>query len=129
MGGENAASFSISYRQKEFIWKGADMNKGTRIRTALAIATSVNMALATIDVAEFGNEKATMAYKVISVLVNAVVVGLVAYYNNDYTVEGETGTKITREMKELRDHIPLTTEEPEDSFIVEEESEVDNGEE
>lgn len=105
------------------------MNSGTKIRTALAIATSVNMALATIDVAQFGNEKAAMAYKVISVLVNAVVVGLVAYYNNDYTVEGATGTKITREMKELRDHIPLTAEEPEDSFLEEEESEVENGEE
>ena len=103
------------------------MNNGTKIRTALAIATSVNMALATIDVAQFGNEKVNMAYKVISVLVNAVVVGLVAYYNNDYTVEGETGTKITREMKELRDHVPVTVDEPEDSHIVESESEVQNG--
>lgn len=104
------------------------MNNGTKIRTALAVATSINMALATIDVAQFGNEKVNMAYKVISVLVNAVVVGLVAYYNNDYTVEGATGTKITREMKELRDHVPMTAEEPEDSHI-EEESEVQNGEE
>lgn len=104
------------------------MNNGTKIRTALAVATSINMALATIDVAQFGNEKVNMAYKVISVLVNAVVVGLVAYYNNDYTVEGATGTKITREMKELRDHVPMTAEEPEDSFI-EEESEVEDGKE
>ena len=103
------------------------MNNGTKIRTALAVATSINMALATIDVAQFGNEKVNMAYKVISVLVNAVVVGLVAYYNNDYTVEGETGTKITREMKELRDHVPVTVDEPEDSHIVESESEVQNG--
>jgi len=105
------------------------MNNGTKIRTALAVATSINMALATIDVAQFGNEKVNMAYKVISVLVNAVVVGLVAYYNNDYTVEGATGTKITREMKELRDHVPMTAEEPEDSFIEEEESEVEDGKE
>ena len=105
------------------------MNSGTKIRTALAVATSVNMALATIDVAQFGNEKVNMAYKVISVLVNAIVVGLVAYYNNDYTVEGETGTKITREMKELRDYVPQNVEEPEDSFIEEEESEVEHGEE
>lgn len=103
------------------------MNNGTKIRTALAVATSVNMALATIDVAQFGNEKVNMAYKVISVLVNAVVVGLVAYYNNDYTVEGETGTKITREMKELRDHVPVTVEEPEDAHVTE--SEVQDGDE
>ena len=105
------------------------MNNGTKIRTALAVATSINMALATIDVAQFGNEKVNTAYKVISVLVNAVVVGLVAYYNNDYTVEGTVGTKITREMKELRDHVPVTVEEPEDSHIVESESEVQNGDE
>ena len=100
------------------------MNNGTKIRTALAIATSINMALATIDVAQFGNEKVNMAYKVVSVIVNAVVVGLVAYYNNDYTVEGSVGTAITREMKELRDHVPMTVEEPEDA-----ESEVQNGDE
>ena len=111
------------------------MNNGTRIRTALAVATSINMALATIDVAQFNNEKVNMAYKVVSVIVNAVVVGLVAYYNNDYTVEGATGTKITRQMKELRDHIPETVEEPEDSEVFEDveddyiESEVAHGDE
>lgn len=93
------------------------MNNGTKIRTALAVATSINMALATIDVAQFGNEDVNMAYKIISVIVNAIVVGLVAYYNNDYTVEGATGTKITREMKELRDYVPTTVEEPEDSEV------------
>lgn len=103
------------------------MNNGTKIRTALAIATSINMALATIDVAQFGNESVNMAYKVISVIVNAIVVGLVAYYNNDYTVEGATGTKLTRDMKEMRDYIPMTAEEPEDSFV--EESEVAHGDE
>lgn len=93
------------------------MNNGTKIRTALAVATSINMALATIDVAQFGNENVNMAYKVISVLVNAIVVGLVAYYNNDYTVEGATGTKITREMKEFRGFEPVTVEEPEDASL------------
>lgn len=75
------------------------MNNGTKIRTALAIATSVNMALATIDVAQFGNEKVNTAYKIISVIVNAIVVGLVAYYNNDYTEEACIGTGLTRQLK------------------------------
>lgn len=111
------------------------MNNGTKIRTALAVATSINMALATIDVAQFGNEEINTAYKVLSVIVNAIVVGLVAYYNNDYTVEGATGTKITRQMKELRDHVPMTADEPEDSEILEDiedeyiESEAQNGNE
>lgn len=78
------------------------MNTGTKIRTALAIATSVNMALATIDIAQFGNETANLVYKVISVIVNAVVVGLVAYYNNDYTEVAAEYTGAMRLEKEIR---------------------------
>lgn len=52
-----------------------------------------------------------------------------AWKNHDFTVEGDTGTKITREMKTLRDFVPRNVEEPEDSFIEEEESEVQNGDE
>ena len=47
--------------------------------------------------------------------------------NHDFTVEGDTGTKITREMKELRDFVPQNVEEPEDAHVTE--SEVQNGDE
>ena len=105
------------------------MNNGTKIRTILVIATCLNTALMATDVAQFHNETINLVYRIASVILNFVIVACATYYNNDFTVEGETGTKITREMKELRDHIPLTAEEPEDSFIEEEESEVENGEE
>jgi SPP1 family holin len=104
------------------------MNNGTIIRTILVIATCLNTALMATDVAQFHNETINLVYRIASVVLNFVIVACATYYNNDFTVEGATGTKITREMKELRDHVPMTAEEPEDSHI-EEESEVQNGEE
>lgn len=104
------------------------MNYGTIIRTVLTIATCLNTALLATDVAQFGNEKVNTAYRIISVILNFIIVACATWYNNDYTVEGATGTKITREMKALRDYEALTTEEPDDADI--EESEVDeDGEE
>ena len=105
------------------------MNNGTIIRTILVIATCLNTALMATDVAQFHNETINLVYRIASVILNFVIVACATYYNNDFTVEAQTGTKITREMKELRDYIPMTAEEPEDSFIEEEESEVENGEE
>lgn len=104
------------------------MNSGTIIRTILTVATCLNTALLATDVAQFGNEKVNTAYRIISVILNFIIVACATWYNNDYTVEGATGTKITREMKALRDYEALTTEEPGDAEV--EESEVDeDGEE
>ena len=80
------------------------MNKGTRIRTILGILTTINTVLALTDVAQFGNEKLTFWSKVVSVIVNAIVVGINTYYNNDYTEAACQGTAITRQIKaEQRD--------------------------
>ena len=75
-----------------------------------------------------------MIYNIISVAVTIIAGAFALYYNNDFTVEGATGTKITRQMKALRDFEPETVEEPEDSYvededIFEDESEVEDGEE
>ncbi len=53
-------------------------------------------------------------------ILNFIIVACATYYNNDFTVEGQTGTKITRQMKELRDHVPMTADEPEDAETFEE---------
>ena len=98
------------------------MNSGTIIRTILAIATCLNTALLATDVAQFGNEKVNEAYKIISVILNFVIVACVTWFNNDYSVEADTHTKLMRQAKELRDYVPVTVDEPEDS-------EVDDGEE
>lgn len=75
------------------------MNRGTKIRTILAFLTTINTVLAVTDVTQFGNEKLNLAYKIISVIVNALVVGINTWYNNDYTPEACIGTGIARQLK------------------------------
>ena len=75
------------------------MNRGTKIRTVLAVLTTINTVLAVTDVTQFGNEKLNLAYKIISVIVNAAVVAINTYYNNDYTEEACLGTAMTRQLK------------------------------
>lgn len=103
------------------------MNNGTIIRTILVIATCLNTALMATDVAQFHNETINLVYRIASVILNFVIVACATYYNNDFTVEAQTGTKITREMKELRDFVPQNVEEPEDAHVTE--SEAQNGDE
>ena len=94
------------------------MNKGTKIRTVLAIATSLNTALMATDITGFHNPRLDMAYKVVSIILNFIIVACVTYYNNDYTVEGEIGTMKTRELKvpQFQEYV----EEPEDSEVEDE---------
>ena len=61
------------------------MNKGTKVRTALAIATSIHTALIATDVTGFSNPAIDTIYKVLSIAANFVVIALTTYYNNDYT--------------------------------------------
>ena len=97
------------------------MNNGTLIRTILVVATCFNTALMATDVAQFGNEKINLAYRVLSVIANFVIVFCATWFNNDYTVEGATGTAITREMKARRADTIEAAEEPEDSEVVDDE--------
>ena len=93
------------------------MNFGTKLRTILAIATSLNTALMATDITEFHNPKLDIAYKVVSIILNFVIVACVTYFNNDYTPEGETGTLTTRQMKELKNYEWEQAEEPEDAEV------------
>lgn len=61
------------------------MNFGTKVRTVLAVATSLNTALMATDITEFHNPKLDIIYKVVSIILNFVIVACVTYYNNDYT--------------------------------------------
>ena len=96
------------------------MNNGTILRTVLVIATCFNTALMATDTTQFHNPKLNLIYRVLSVIANFIIVFCATYFNNDFTVEGQTGTQITREMKALKDHEWETVEEPADSFIEEE---------
>lgn len=51
----------------------------------------------------------------IKLVVALLAITYTGWKNHDFTVEGTVGTQITRDMKELRDHVPTTVEEPEDA--------------
>ena len=75
------------------------MNFGTKLRTILAVATSLNTALMATDITAFGNAKLDIAYKVVSILLNFVIVACVTYYNNDYTEDACIATGEMRAKK------------------------------
>lgn len=75
------------------------MDNGTILRTVLAIATSLNTALIATDLTGFQNEKVDFAYKVVSLILNFVIVAIATYFNNDYTEAGTIGTDVTRSLK------------------------------
>ena len=75
------------------------MNKGTIIRTILAIATVINSGAIASGVAEFENPTVDAAYKILSFAATAVILFVNTYYNNDYTEEACIGTGLTRALK------------------------------
>lgn len=83
-----------------FLLEGENMNKGTIIRTILVVASCLNTALMATDVAQFHNETVNLIYRIASVALNFVIVGISTYYNNDYTEEACIGTGVTRKLKE-----------------------------
>ncbi len=99
------------------------MNNGTKIRTALRVAVSLNTAVyaVTAAVGQLGWGWLTVAWAVLTIISDFAVAFVTTYYNNDYTVEGATGTAITREMKARRGDTIETADEPEDSEVVDDE--------
>ena len=75
------------------------MDNGTKLRTVLAIATSLNTALIATDLTGFENETVDTIYKVASIVLNFIVIALVTYCNNDYT---ETASQYTGEMRQKK---------------------------
>ena len=63
------------------------MNTGTKLRTVLVIATSLNTALMATDLTGFSNATVDLIYKIVSIALNFVIVGISTYFNNDYTPE------------------------------------------
>lgn len=99
------------------------MNIGTKIRTVLVVATCLNTALMATDVAQFHNETLNLVYRIISVILNFIIVACATYYNNDYSEEACIGTGVTRQMKAERD-----TEYIGDYFFDEEEDAIEEEE-
>lgn len=103
------------------------MNSGTIIRTILVIATCFNTALMATDVAQFHNPTVNLIYKILSVVVNFVVVFCATYFNNDYSEEACIGTGITRQLKAEKSE-GYNGEHFFDVMDVEDESEVEDDE-
>ena len=101
------------------------MNKGTIVRTIARIAFSVYSALCVWQVAIGELSEQLKAPWLVALCAAAIVVaGLITdicttWYNNDYTPESDTGTKIARQMKKLKTFAPEYVEEPEDASIEE----------
>lgn len=79
------------------------MNRGTKIRTVLVIASCLNTALMATDVTQFHNETVNLIYRIVSVVLNFVIVALATYFNNDFTEEACHGTAVTRQLKAEKD--------------------------
>lgn len=75
------------------------MNKGTVIRTIMAIALVINDGAIASGIAEFEDPTVSKWYKIASFVATAVVLFVNTYYNNDYTEEARLGTNLTRQLK------------------------------
>lgn len=95
------------------------MNTGTKIRTIAFAVACVNQAIASVGAVDLGNEIANLIYNIISLACTICAGAFALYFNNDFTVEGETGTKLTREMKKFRGETVTETIEPDDAEVVE----------
>lgn len=87
------------------------MNFGTKVRTILAVATCLNTALMATDIAQFHNAALDLAYRIISVVLNFVIVACVTWFNNDYTEEACEGTGLTRSLKKGKDGLGFDVDE------------------
>ena len=75
------------------------MNTGTKIRTALRIAVSLNTAVyaVTAAVGQLGWGWLTVAWAVLTIISDFAVAFLTTYFNNDYT---EVAAKHTADMRQ-----------------------------
>ena len=83
--------------------KGFQTNKGTIIRTILAIATVINSGAIATGIAEFQNPQVDMIYKILSFAATAVILFVNTYFNNDFTTAACIGTETTHMLKDDKD--------------------------
>lgn len=74
---------------------------GTILRTILVVATCLNTALLSTDLSGFDNPTLDLVYRIASIVLNFVIVGISTYYNNDYTDTAREYTGMMRYAKEI----------------------------
>lgn len=77
------------------------MNNGTKIRTALRIAVSLNTAVyaVTAAVGQLGYHWLTVAWTIVTIVSDFAVAFVTTYYNNDYTEVASRHTGAMRQEK------------------------------
>lgn len=77
------------------------MNTGTKIRTALRIAVSLNTAIYAVTnaVGALNNDKLNAIWMIFTIISDFIVSALTTYYNNDYT---EIASIKTGEMRQAK---------------------------
>lgn len=117
------------------------MNTGTKIRTALRIAVSLNTAIYAVSAAvgALGFGWLTMVWAILTIISDFAVSALTTYFNQDYTEEACIGTGITRQLKAEKNanyageyfymnKIEDTEEKSEDMYDIEEGAEEEENE-
>lgn len=81
------------------------MNFGTKLRTALRVATSLQTAAIIVStaIADLHIGWLVVAWAIFSIACDFAVGFLTTYFNNDYTQAGREGTGHTRYLKSLDD--------------------------
>lgn len=93
-------------------------NLGTKLRTVLVIATSINTALMATDLTGFNNDVVDLIYKIASIICNFVIVGISTYFNNDYSEEAciHTGAMRQEKAEKKQDYVGDTFFDTDDDF-------------
>lgn len=86
------------------------MNIGTKIRTIARVVASLNTAVYAVSagIAGLGINKLTIAWAVVTIVVDFLVAFFTTYFNNDYTDAGAIGTKVCRQIKADEENGDLT---------------------
>lgn len=107
---------------KELIYKYVGMDAETRRQTVMAFCTALIDFLTAFHIIEFTDEQIQAIYKLALCIVTAIVWGYCSHYkNNNFTPEAMVATITMRDAKTKRLKEQELVEEPEDSYIEEEE--------
>ena len=88
------------------------MNKETIITAIVALVVAI------FDLLKIFGIVVPIEDNTIYTIVSLIVAAVIYWRNQSWTVEGLTGTRMTREMKAMRLHEAETVEEPPDSEVM-----------
>ncbi len=107
---------------KDIIYRYIGLDAETRRQTILAVITAFVDFCTAFHIIEFTNEQVQAIYKLALCIVTAIVWGYCSHYkNNNYTPEAVVSTIKLRDAKTKRLLDQPYVEEPEDSYVKEEE--------